>query len=95
MSYFILADDLGWGELGCYGQTKIPTPNIDRLASQAMRFTNHHSGALVCAPSRCALMTGKHLGYAEFAAISKPKSRSPSLQEAHIRFAISSRNVER
>jgi len=65
MSYFILADDLGWGELGCYGQTKIPTPNIDRLASQAMRFTNHHSGALVCAPSRCVLMTGKHLGHAE------------------------------
>ena len=41
----ILADDLGWGELGCYGQQKIPTPNIDRLAGQGMRFTQHYSGA--------------------------------------------------
>jgi arylsulfatase A len=47
---FILADDLGWGELGCYGQQKIPTPNIDRLASQGMRWTHHYSGAPVCAP---------------------------------------------
>ena len=62
---FILADDLGWGELGCYGQEKIPTPNIDRLAAQGMRFTQHYSGAPVCAPSRCVLMTGKHLGHAE------------------------------
>ena len=62
---FMLADDLGWGELGCYGQKKIPTPNIDRLAAQGMRFTQHYSGAPVCAPSRCVLMTGKHLGHAE------------------------------
>lgn len=62
---FILADDLGWGELGCYGQKKIPTPNIDRLAAQGTRFTQHYSGAPVCAPSRCVLMTGKHLGHAE------------------------------
>lgn len=62
---FILADDLGWGELGCYGQTKIPTPNLDRLAAQGMRFTRHYSGAPVCAPSRCVLMTGRHLGHAE------------------------------
>ena len=62
---FILADDLGWGELGCYGQEKIPTPNIDRLAAQGMRFTQHYSGAPVCAPSRCVLMTAKHLGHAE------------------------------
>jgi arylsulfatase A-like enzyme len=62
---FILADDLGWGELGCYGQRKIPTPNLDRLAAQGMRFTQHYSGAPVCAPSRCVLMTGKHLGHAE------------------------------
>ena len=46
---FILADDLGYGELGCYGQKKIRTPNIDRLASQGMRFTRHYSGAPVCA----------------------------------------------
>jgi arylsulfatase A-like enzyme len=62
---FILADDLGWGELGCYGQQKIPTPNIDRLAAEGMRFTSHYSGAPVCAPSRCVLMTGKHTGHAE------------------------------
>lgn len=62
---FMLADDLGWGEVGCYGQEKIPTPHLDRLASQGMRFTRHYSGAPVCAPSRCVLMTGKHLGHAE------------------------------
>jgi arylsulfatase A-like enzyme len=58
---FILADDLGWGELGCYGQSRLQTPNLDSLASQGMRFTQHYSGAPVCAPSRCVLMTGKHL----------------------------------
>jgi len=62
---FILADDLGYGEVGCYGQEKIPTPNIDRLAAEGMRFTQHDSGAPVCAPSRCVLMTGRHLGRAE------------------------------
>lgn len=62
---FILADDLGWGELSCYGQQKFSTPNIDRLAAEGMRFTQHYSGAPVCAPSRCVLMTGKHLGHTE------------------------------
>ncbi|QDV26306.1 arylsulfatase [Aureliella helgolandensis] len=61
---FILADDLGYRELGCYGQEKIRTPNIDRLASQGMRFTQHYSGNAVCAPSRCVLLTGKHPGHA-------------------------------
>ncbi len=61
---FILADDLGYGELGCYGQTKIKTPNIDRLAREGMRFTQHYSGSPVCAPSRCTLLTGKHTGHA-------------------------------
>lgn len=61
----ILADDLGWGELGCYGQTKIRTPNIDRLAEEGMRFTRHYSGAPVCAPARNVLLTGLHLGHAE------------------------------
>jgi arylsulfatase A len=60
---FILADDLGWGELGCYGQEKIRTPNIDRLAREGMRFTRHCSGAPVCAPSRNVLMAGRHLGH--------------------------------
>ncbi len=61
---FILADDLGWRELGCYGQEKIRTPNIDRMAAEGMRFKTHYSGAPVCAPARCVLMTGKHLGHA-------------------------------
>jgi len=60
----ILADDLGWKELGCYGQQKIETPHIDRLAADGMRFTDYYCGAPVCAPSRCVLMTGKHLGHA-------------------------------
>jgi len=61
---FIMADDLGWKELGCYGQEKIKTPNIDRLATGGMKFTNHYAGSAVCAPSRCNLMTGMHGGHA-------------------------------
>jgi len=58
----ILADDLGYGHLGCYGQTKIKTPHLDKLAANGMQFTNAYAGATVCAPSRCALMTGMHGG---------------------------------
>lgn len=61
---YILADDLGYGELGCYGQKLIETPNIDQLAANGMRFTQHYAGAPVCAPSRCVLLTGKHMGHA-------------------------------
>ena len=61
---FILADDLGYGDVGAYGQRKIRTPNIDRLAAEGMRFTQHYSGSPVCAPSRCVLMTGRHPGHA-------------------------------
>jgi len=61
---FILADDLGYGELGCFGQEKIRTPNIDRIAAEGMKFTQHYSGSPVCAPSRCVLLTGKHTGHA-------------------------------
>src|SRR2546423_4972963 len=61
---FILADDLGYGDLGCYGQQKIKTPNIDKLAANGMRFTDCYAGSTVCAPSRCALMTGLHTGHA-------------------------------
>jgi len=60
---FILADDLGYGDLSCYGQKQFSTPNIDRLAAEGMKFTAHYSGHNVCAPSRCALMTGKHPGH--------------------------------
>ena len=61
---FILADDLGYGDLGCYGQERIKTPNIDRLAAEGVRFTQAYAGSTVCAPSRCCLMTGKHTGHA-------------------------------
>src|SRR5213593_753793 len=60
---FILADDLGYGDLGCYGQKKIRTPNLDRMAAEGMRFTQCYAGSTVCAPSRCALMTGLHTGH--------------------------------
>ena len=61
---YILADDLGRAELGCYGQEIIETLNIDRLASEGMRFTNHYSGQAVSGPSRCSLFTGLHSGHA-------------------------------
>ncbi len=60
---FLLADDLGYGDLGCYGQKRISTPNIDQLAAEGMRFRQAYAGCTVCAPSRCALMTGKHSGH--------------------------------
>jgi arylsulfatase A-like enzyme len=59
----ILADDLGYGDLGCYGQKEIRTPNLDRLAAEGLRFTQCYAGSTVCAPSRCALMTGRHTGH--------------------------------
>src|SRR5438067_5287155 len=60
---FILADDLGYGDLGCYGQQQIRTPHLDRMAAEGMRFTQFYAGSTVCAPSRCALMTGLHTGH--------------------------------
>jgi arylsulfatase A-like enzyme len=60
---FILADDLGYGELGCYGQQTIKTPHLDQMAKEGMRFTHFYSGATVCAPSRSVLMTGQHQGH--------------------------------
>jgi arylsulfatase len=61
---FFFADDLGYGELGVYGQEKIKTPNLNGLAHEGVRFTQFYSGQNVCAPSRCALLTGKHMGHA-------------------------------
>ena len=61
---YILADDLGYGDLGCYGQKTLKTPNLDRLAAEGIRFTRHYAGSTVCAPSRCVLMTGLHTGHA-------------------------------
>ena len=60
---FILADDLGYGDLGCYGQKTIQTPNLDRMAAEGLRFTQFYAGSTVCAPSRSVLMTGLHTGH--------------------------------
>lgn len=60
---FIMADDLGYGELGCYGQKIIQTPNLDRMAAEGMKFTQFYAGCAVCAPSRSVLMTGQHMGH--------------------------------
>ncbi|MHB8902483.1 MAG: arylsulfatase [Thermoguttaceae bacterium] len=60
---YILADDLGYGDLGCYGQQRIKTPCLDRMAGEGLRFTDHYAGNTVCAPSRCSLMTGLHSGH--------------------------------
>jgi arylsulfatase A len=60
---FILADDLGYGDLSCYGQQQFQTPNLDKMAAGGMRFTQHYSGTTVCAPSRSSLMTGQHTGH--------------------------------
>ena len=60
---YILLDDAGYGDLSCYGQTKFLTPNIDRLASEGMKFTNHYSGSTVCAPTRSVIMSGLHTGH--------------------------------
>ena len=61
---YIMTDDLGYGDLGCYGQQRIKTPKIDQLAEQGMRFSQFYAGSTVCAPSRCVLMTGYHTGHA-------------------------------
>lgn len=76
---YILADDLGYGDLSCFGQQKFKTPNIDALARNGMRFTQHYSGSTVCAPSRCCLMTGVHTGHAVVRgnAEAKPEGQAP------------------
>src|SRR5258706_2644316 len=59
----IVADDLGYGDIGCYGQLKIETPNIDKLAKQGLKFMQFYAGTSVCAPSRASLLTGLHTGH--------------------------------
>ncbi|WP_205760874.1 arylsulfatase [Luteolibacter luteus] len=78
---FIIADDLGYGEVGCFGQEKIPTPNIDKLAAGGMKLTQHYSGAPVCAPARCVLMSGKHLGHADIRGNRQAKVSFPQFSE--------------
>ena len=57
---FIMADDMGYGDIGCYGATRIPTPNIDKVASEGIRFTDAHSSSAVCTPSRYSVLTGRY-----------------------------------
>jgi len=73
---FILADDLGYGDLGCYGQKVIRTPCLDRMAAEGMRFTDFYAGSTVCAPSRCVLMTGLHLGHCRVRGNADPQRQS-------------------
>ncbi|MGC9326042.1 MAG: sulfatase-like hydrolase/transferase [Candidatus Hinthialibacter sp.] len=74
---FIMADDLGYGDLGCYGQDKIQTPHLDRMAQEGMRFQECYAGSTVCAPSRCCLMTGYHTGHSHI----RGNKRHPLLPE--------------
>jgi arylsulfatase A-like enzyme len=60
---YILADDMGYGDAGCFGQKTLTTPNLDKMAAEGMKFTRHYAGCTVCAPSRCVLMTGLHTGH--------------------------------
>ena len=82
---FILCDDLGYGDIGCNGQKKLKTPNIDKIASEGIRFTDFYSGSTVCAPSRCVLMTGQHTGHTTIrgnnACGKRPDGTSPSALE--------------
>ena len=90
---FILADDLGYGDLGCYGQKKIKTPNIDRMAAEGMRFTNFYCGCSVCAPSRCTLddrqTSGPRHGARQHAAPAGPGRPAPhGARDGHGRAAL-------
>lgn len=76
---FILADDLGYGELGCYGQKTIQTPHLDRLAAEGMRFTQFYAGSTVCAPSRSVLMTGLHTGHTRVRGNAGPENSGAQL----------------
>lgn len=80
----ILADDLGYGDLGCYGQERIPTPHLDRLAREGMRFTQFYAGSTVCAPSRNVLMTGQHTGHALVRGNAKLALRPGDFTVAHL-----------
>lgn len=76
---FILADDLGYGDLGCYGQKKILTPQLDRMAEQGIRFTQFYAGSTVCAPSRSVLMTGQHMGHTRVRGNAAPEGAGPQM----------------
>jgi len=76
---FIMADDLGYGDLGCYGQQTIQTPHLDRMAVEGMRFTQFYAGSTVCAPSRSVLMTGLHMGHTRVRGNASPEGSGPQM----------------
>jgi len=82
---YILADDLGYGDLSCYGQKKFSTPNIDKMAGEGMVFTQHYAGTTVCAPSRSSLMTGMNTGHTPIRGNKawKPEGQWPMAAEAY------------
>ena len=84
---FILADDLGYGDLGCYGQKQFKTPNLDRMAADGMRFTQGYAGATVCAPSRCVLMTGLHNGHGRVRGLDPPYLKGLYLEDSDVTVA--------
>ena len=81
---YILADDLGYGDLSCYGQERFSTPHLDQLAKDGIRFTRHYSGSTVCAPSRSVLMTGLHTGHTPIRGNRevKPEGQAPLVASA-------------
>ena len=74
---FILTDDLGYGDLGCYGSTRIKTPNLDQLAANGIRFTDYYAGSTVCSPSRASLMLGLHTGHTNIRGNANPTALQP------------------
>ena len=92
---YILADDMGYAELGCYGQQKIETPNIDRLAAQGMRFMQHYSGSPVSAPTRCVTFTGLHTGHAYIRSNDQVDERGSGVQDYFAMLADSSLEGQR
>lgn len=84
---FIMADDLGYGDLGCYGQKLIATPNLDRMASEGLRFRQFYAGATVCAPSRSVLMTGQHMGHTHVRGNASTDMSVQSLREQDVTVA--------
>ncbi|MBS1720285.1 MAG: arylsulfatase [Armatimonadetes bacterium] len=90
---YIMADDLGYGDIGCFGQTKIPTPNIDRLASEGMRLTQYYSASPVCAPTRYSLMTGRHQGVATIRGNKENGGFGPNDPEGQAAFPITERTL--
>jgi len=92
---WLMEDDLGYGEVGCYGQKLVPTPKIDRMAAEGLRFTQFYAGSTVCAPSRSVLMTGQHLGHTRVRGNALPADYTPqNLQPQDVTVAEVLKNAD-